>query len=86
MSDVQDGAATAKDLSFEDALAELEAAVRQLEEGNLPLTEAIALYERGMGLAQQCSDLLDGAQLQVEQLTLVNGRQQRGFFFADEQA
>ncbi len=86
MSDVQDAAATAKNLSFEDALAELEAAVRQLEEGNLPLTEAIALYERGMGLAQQCSDLLDGAQLQVEQLTLVNGRQQRGFFFADEQA
>jgi exodeoxyribonuclease VII small subunit len=86
MSDVQDAAATAKDLSFENALAELEAAVRQLEEGNLPLTEAIALYERGMGLAQQCSDLLDGAQLQVEQLTLVNGRQQRGFFFADEQA
>jgi exodeoxyribonuclease VII small subunit len=86
MSDVQDAAATAKDLSFENALAELEAAVRQLEEGNLPLTEAIALYERGMGLAQRCSDLLDGAQLQVEQLTLVNGRQQRGFFFADEQA
>jgi exodeoxyribonuclease VII small subunit len=86
MSDVQDAAATAKDLSFENALAELEAAVRQLEEGNLPLTEAIALYERGMGLAQQCSDLLDGAQLQVEQLTLVNGRQQRGFFFADGQA
>ena len=86
MSDVQDAAATAKSLSFEDALAELEATVRQLEEGNLPLTEAIALYERGMGLAQQCSDLLDAAQLQVEQLTLVNGRQQRGFFFADEQA
>ena len=86
MSDVQDAAATTKGLSFEDALAELEATVRQLEEGNLPLTEAIALYERGMGLAQQCSDLLDGAQLQVEQLTLVNGQQQRGFFFAEEQA
>jgi exonuclease VII small subunit len=39
-----------------------------------------------MGLAKQCSDLLDGAQLQVEQLTLVNGQQQRGFFFAEEQA
>ena len=86
MSDVQDTAATVKTLSFEDALAELEATVRQLEEGNLPLTEAIALYERGMRLAQQCSDLLDAAQLQVEQLTLVNGQQQRGFFFAEEQA
>ncbi|MBN1137021.1 MAG: exodeoxyribonuclease VII small subunit [Anaerolineae bacterium] len=86
MSDAQDAAAAMKNLSFEDALAELEAAVRQLEEGNLPLTEAIALYEQGMGLAQQCSDLLDAAQLQVEQLTLVNGQRQRGFFFTDEQA
>ena len=86
MSDTQDRAAAAKELSFEDALAELEAAVRQLEGGNLPLTEAIALYERGMGLAQQCNDLLDSAQLQVEQLTLANGQQQRGFFFAEEQA
>ena len=86
MNDVQDAAATTKKVSFEDALTELEATVRQLEEGNLPLTEAIALYERGMGLAQQCSDLLDSAQLQVEQLTLVNGQQQRGFFFPDEQA
>jgi len=86
MSNMQDTAATTKTLSFEEALTELEATVRQLEEGNLPLTEAIALYERGMGLAKQCSDLLDGAQLQVEQLTLVNGQQQRGFFFAEEQA
>jgi len=86
MSNAQDAAATAKTLSFEEALARLEATVRQLEEGNLPLTEAIALYEQGMGLAQQCSDLLDAAQLQVEQLTLVNGQQQRGFFFAEEQA
>jgi exodeoxyribonuclease VII small subunit len=67
MSDTQDMAAT-KDLSFEEALAELEATVRRLEAGNLPLTEAITLYERGMQLARQCSDLLDAAQLQVEQL------------------
>jgi exodeoxyribonuclease VII small subunit len=86
MSDVQDAAATTKNLSFEDALAELEATVRQLEEGNVPLTEAIALYERGMKLAQQCNNLLDSAQLQIEQLALVNGQQQRGSFFADEQA
>jgi len=86
MSNVRDTATPAKSLSFEDALAELEATVRQLEEGNLPLAEAIALYERGMHLAQQCSDLLDAAQLQVEQLTLANGQQQRAFFFPDEQA
>jgi len=86
MKDLQDAAATTNSLSFEDALTELEATVRQLEEGNLPLTEAIALYERGTKLAQQCNALLDSAQLQIEQLTLVNGQQQRGFFFADEQS
>jgi len=36
MSNMQDTAATTKTLSFEDALTELEATVRQLEEGNLP--------------------------------------------------
>lgn len=86
MSNMQDTAATTNTLSFEDALAALEVTVRQLEGGNLPLAEAIALYEQGMRLAQRCNDLLDGAQLQVEQLTLANGQQQRGFFFADEQA
>ena len=82
MSNTQDAAAT-KDLSFEEALAELEASVRRLEEGNLPLSEAITLYERGMHLARQCNDLLDAAQLQVEQLTLVNNQQQHAFFLED---
>ncbi|MGD8792661.1 MAG: exodeoxyribonuclease VII small subunit, partial [Anaerolineae bacterium] len=48
-------------LSFEDASQELEAAVRRLEEGELTLEEAIALYERGMGLARRCGEALDAA-------------------------
>jgi exodeoxyribonuclease VII small subunit len=55
-------------LSFEDAFQELEATVRQLEEGELTLDEAIALYERGMGLARRCGEALDAAELQMEQL------------------
>ncbi|MGD8623805.1 MAG: exodeoxyribonuclease VII small subunit [Anaerolineae bacterium] len=55
-------------LSFEDAFQELEAAVRRLEEGELTLEEAIALYERGMGLARRCGEALDAAELQMEQL------------------
>jgi exodeoxyribonuclease VII small subunit len=60
-----------KDLSFEQAFGELEATVQRLEAGELTLEEAIALYERGMGLAQRCSDALDAAELQVEELSVV---------------
>ena len=40
-----------ENLSFEAAFAELEEVVRRLEEGNLPLDEAMALFERGTALA-----------------------------------
>jgi exodeoxyribonuclease VII small subunit len=57
-----------EDLCFEDALQALGDAVRQLEEGNLTLEQSIALYERGMRLARRCSQALDNAELQVQQL------------------
>jgi exodeoxyribonuclease VII small subunit len=56
------------ELSFEKALAELEASVHRLEEGHLTLEEAITLYERGMRLAARCSDALESAELQVQEL------------------
>ena len=55
-------------LSFEQAIGELENTVQRLEEGDLSLTEAIALYERGMHLVQHCNDALDAAELQVQEL------------------
>lgn len=58
-------------LSFEAAFAELEATVHQLETGNLPLADALALYERGVQLARLCSSQLDAAELRVQQLVVV---------------
>jgi exodeoxyribonuclease VII small subunit len=55
-------------LSFEQAVGELESTVQRLEAGDLSLTEAIALYERGMYLVQHCNDALDSAELQVQEL------------------
>jgi exodeoxyribonuclease VII small subunit len=55
-------------LSFEQAIGELESTVQRLEGGDLSLTEAIALYERGMHLVQHCNDALDAADLQVQEL------------------
>jgi len=54
---------------FEETFKELADSVKRLEEGNLPLEEAIALYERGMKLAQVCNDLLDKAELRIQQLS-----------------
>ena len=55
-------------LSFEDAFAELEEIVRQLEDGSLTLDDALALFERGQGLSTRCQQLLDSADLKVQQL------------------
>ena len=59
------------DMSFEAAFAELEATVQQLETGNLPLADALALYERGVQLARLCASQLDAAELRVQQLMVV---------------
>ena len=56
------------DLPFEQAKKELESIVRKLEEGQLPLDEAIALFERGQVLAAHCGTLLAEAELKVKQL------------------
>ena len=57
-----------KDLTFEQAFAELEESVRKLENGDLPLEESLALYERGQELAAYCAKLLDEAELKVQQV------------------
>ncbi len=57
-------------LSFEQALQELEALVRRLEEGRLPLEEAISAYERGVALRSHCHAKLQSAKLRVDQIVL----------------
>lgn len=55
-------------LSFDDALAELQRTVAELEAGGQPLEGAIALYERGVALQARCEQLLGDAELRVQQL------------------
>ena len=62
-----------EDLSFEQAFAELEEVIQQLEEGDLTLDEAMALFERGVALASQCNTQLDAAELRVQQLVPAEG-------------
>ena len=51
---------------FEQALAELEAVVERLENGELPLEQALTQFERGMALARSCQDALKQAEQKVE--------------------
>jgi exodeoxyribonuclease VII small subunit len=57
------------DLSYEQALAELEEIVASLEANKLPLEESMKLYERGQALTKHCLELLDHAALRVKQLS-----------------
>ncbi len=56
-------------LSFEEAFTRLEAAVAALQDGQMPLERALFFYEEGMKLAQHCNELLEKAELRVQQLT-----------------
>ena len=55
-------------LTFEQAYAQLEAIVARLESGELSLEESVELYEQGQALARLCGDLLDKAELRVQQI------------------
>ncbi len=57
-------------MSFEEALAELERIVQDLERGQLDLEAAISAYERGTLLKEHCGRKLREAQLRVEKITL----------------
>ena len=59
-------------LSFEQAFEQLEAAVGALQDGQMPLERALNYYEEGMKLAQHCNELLEKAELRVQQLRVTS--------------
>ena len=56
-------------LTYEEALAELEKIVAALEEGQNPLDEAMKMFERGQALVTRCGELLEAAELKVQKLS-----------------
>lgn len=58
------------EMSFEQALAELEKIVQRLEQGNVALEESITQYERGEKLRDHCQKLLGAAEAKVEKIRL----------------
>jgi exodeoxyribonuclease VII small subunit len=57
------------DLTYEQALQELEEIVASLEHEGLELAETLALYERGKELSRYCQGLLDAVELRVQQVS-----------------
>ena len=55
--------------SFEEALSALENRVRKLEAGELPLEEALGLFEEGIELTRECHEKLDAADQKIIELS-----------------
>lgn len=57
-----------KSLTFEEALANLEAIVKDVEEGKVGLEDSIRRYEEGMKLLKHCRTILSQAELKIQKL------------------
>ena len=64
-----------KSPDFEKSLIELEALVAKLEQGDVPLEDALKTFERGVALTRQCQTALRTAQQKVEVLLTRNGEE-----------
>jgi exodeoxyribonuclease VII small subunit len=66
---------TTEDSTYESLYVRMQAIVARLEAGQLPLDEALALYEEGVAVAAACQRLLDQAELRIQELSPGAGAQ-----------
>jgi exodeoxyribonuclease VII small subunit len=76
---------TRKKEKFEEALQKLENIVGRMEEGDLPLEEALKAFEEGVRLAKFCAKKLDEAERKVEMLTRDQAGKIRATPFSEEE-
>ncbi|HUI11690.1 MAG TPA: exodeoxyribonuclease VII small subunit [Bacteroidota bacterium] len=60
---------TRQDETFEEALHRLEEIVQRLEQGDVPLEQAMQLYEEGVALSRTCAEKLKSAELTLQKLS-----------------
>ncbi|MDP4164773.1 MAG: exodeoxyribonuclease VII small subunit [Bacillota bacterium] len=72
-----------KKVSFEEAMSQLEVIVDRLEEGDVPLEEAISIYKNGMELSKLCHDKLKNVEEQLTQIITEDGKSES--FSIDEE-
>ena len=72
-------------MTFESSVARLDEIVKQMEQGNVPLEEALKLFQEGTALVRSCSALLDEAELTVVQLMKgADGAPQEGAYVRED--
>lgn len=62
-----------KEVSFEEAMKELEQITIELENGNLTLDESVSKFEEGMKLSKKCNDIIEKAEKKITILLNKNG-------------
>jgi len=62
-----------KELTFEEAIAQLEEIVEKLEEGDVPLEKAITFFQEGMRLSKLCHEKLQHVEKQMEYILREDG-------------
>jgi len=63
-----------KNLNFEKSLTDLEKLVEELEQGDLNLEDALTKFEKGIALTTECQQVLQKAELKVQELVEKNGK------------
>ncbi|MBO4583653.1 MAG: exodeoxyribonuclease VII small subunit [Clostridia bacterium] len=72
------------EISFETAIKQLEEIVKSLENGDIPLDEALALFEKGVKLTELCSAKLNAAEKQIKLLVKDGEEMKKEDFTANE--
>lgn len=75
---------TEQKLTFEEAMKHLEEIVEKLEEGDVPLEEAINIYKKGMELSKLCHDKLKNVESQLTEILTEDGRKE-SFVITEEE-
>ncbi len=73
----ESGTKAIEDLTFEEALEQLDETVNALESGSLTLAQSMTMYERGMKLARVCNEMLTSAEMKITRIRTAYGEQMR---------
>ncbi len=65
-------------LSFEQAIKELTSIVEKIEQGEIPLQDSLAQYEKGMALIKHCRTILQKAEQRIEKISKEETTENRG--------
>ena len=61
-----------QNLTYEEAITELDNIINNIENNNIKLTDSITFYEKGINLKKHCEDILNSAKLKVDKLQINN--------------